>query len=344
MSDVVEVSYTGDILAHRRCPRAWAYHRHVGLHPYEQVQAMEGLLAHHAMEWLTIFYRENGRHANAEELAKQLMNRYSVLRSRGVRSEFVKKVVIITRVVLILFPLAAPPSLAEGTFDKSAPLDDVIRACVEGAVHTEYEIKSVQALTPGAYPSKNKYLLRGVLDLVRQESGTFEYHRVFVISNPADCSGTLKAGTVATKVDDVEIWDYKASKPDTPYIGDYVRQLLTYAAIYHQHTGKLPKRCVLAFLRQPKKGTLADHLVAIEITQPLVDAALNWTTNQIGAIGSSVITFRKNPLAISAGDEGSGTISTELRNQCTTCGQRFDCISYRAVAPSDCDPSRIDKN
>ena len=344
MSDVVEVSYTGDILAHRRCPRAWAYHRHVGLHPYEQVQAMEGLLAHHAMEWLTIFYREKIRHANAEELVQQLLNRYSVLRSRGVRSEFVKKIVIVTRVVLILFPLAAPASLPVGTFDVNAPLDDVVRACVEGAVHTEYEIKSVQSLSPGAYTSKNKYLLRGVLDLVRQESGTFEYHRVFEITNTADCSGILKSGNVKTSAGDVEIWDYKASQPNTPYIGDYVRQLLTYAAIYHQHTGSLPKRCVLAFLRQPKKATLADHLVAIPINQSLVDAALKWTTNQVGAIGTSVTTFRANPKTIPAGDEGSGTISKELRNQCTTCGQRFDCGPYRAVAPFDCDPSRIDKN
>jgi len=344
MSDVVEVSYTGDILAHRRCPRAWAYHRHVGLHPYEQVQAMEGLLAHHAMEWLTIFYRENGRHANAEELAEQLLNRYSVLRSRGVRSEFVKKIVIVTRVVSILFPLAAPASIPAGTFDKNAPLDDVVRACVEGAVHTEYEIKSVQGLTGGGYPGKSKYLLRGVLDLVRQESGTFEYQRVFEITDAADCSGVLKAGHIKTRTDDVEIWDYKASKPTTPYIGDYVRQLLTYAAIYHQHTGSFPKRCVLAFLRQPKKGTLADHLVAIPIDQSLVDAALNWTTSQVGAMGASVTTFRANPLTIPGGDEGSGTISKELRNQCTACGQRFDCSSYSSVAPSDCDPSRIDKN
>ena len=344
MSEVVEVSYTGDILAHRRCPRAWAYQRHVGLHPYEQVQAMEGLLAHHAMEWLTIFYRENGHHANADELAQQLLNRYSVLRSRGVRSEFVKKIVIVTRVVSILFPLASPTSLPVGTFDKAAPLDAVVRACVEGAVHTEYEIKSVQALSPGLYPTKNKYLLRGVLDLVRQESGTFEYHRVFEITNLADCAGILKFGKISTNVDDVEIWDYKASKPDTPYIGDYVRQLLTYAAIYHQHTGSLPKRCVLAFLRQPKKGTLADHLVAIPINQSLVDAALKWTTNQVGSIGSSVTTFRTNPLSIPAGDEGCGKISKELRNQCTACGQRFDCGSYKAVAPTDCDPSRIDKN
>ena len=52
-SDVVEVSYTGDLLAHRRCPRSWVYEQHAGFHPYEQIQAMEGRLVHHAMEWST---------------------------------------------------------------------------------------------------------------------------------------------------------------------------------------------------------------------------------------------------------------------------------------------------
>ena len=47
MNDVIEVSYTGDLLAHRRCPRAWAYEKHAGFVPYEQVQAMEGRLLHH---------------------------------------------------------------------------------------------------------------------------------------------------------------------------------------------------------------------------------------------------------------------------------------------------------
>jgi hypothetical protein len=62
VSDVIEV--TGDLLAHRRWPRAWAYEKHVGMYPYEQVQAMEGHLIHHAMEWLTKQHRESGTHAS----------------------------------------------------------------------------------------------------------------------------------------------------------------------------------------------------------------------------------------------------------------------------------------
>ena len=58
MTDIIEVSYTGDLLAHRRCGRAWAYEKHAGFHPYEVVQAMEGRLIHHAMEWLTRQYQD----------------------------------------------------------------------------------------------------------------------------------------------------------------------------------------------------------------------------------------------------------------------------------------------
>ena len=49
MRDVMEVSYTGDLLGHRRCPRAWCYERQAGFYPYEQVQAMEGRLS--IMRW-----------------------------------------------------------------------------------------------------------------------------------------------------------------------------------------------------------------------------------------------------------------------------------------------------
>jgi hypothetical protein len=71
MTNVIEVSYTGDLLAHRRCPRAWAYEKYAGFHPYEQVQAMEGCLIHHAMEWLTAFFAREKRHASRAELENQ---------------------------------------------------------------------------------------------------------------------------------------------------------------------------------------------------------------------------------------------------------------------------------
>jgi hypothetical protein len=90
MSDVIEVSYTGDLLA-RRCRRAWAYEKRAGFHPYEVVQAMEGRLVHHAMEWLTRQHQEalgRHRHATRAELRAQLEHYFRVLWAGGTRTRF----------------------------------------------------------------------------------------------------------------------------------------------------------------------------------------------------------------------------------------------------------------
>src|SRR5579864_7506130 len=107
MPDVIEVSYTGDLLAHRRCRRAWALEKRVGFLPYEAVQAMEGRLIHHTMEWLTRQYREvrGGRsHPNASEAREQLESYFRVLWARGIRTAFTSKRETLDRVMNNLFP------------------------------------------------------------------------------------------------------------------------------------------------------------------------------------------------------------------------------------------------
>lgn len=91
VTDVIEVSYTGDILAHRRCRRAWCYSKQAGFVPYEQIQAMEGRLLHHAMEWMTVQFNgelQRRRHVTTSELSEQLDHYFRILRSRGVRTAF----------------------------------------------------------------------------------------------------------------------------------------------------------------------------------------------------------------------------------------------------------------
>src|SRR5437660_8794348 len=103
MTDVIEVSYTGDILAHRRCPRAWAYEKHAGFVPYEQVQAMEGRLLHHAMEWMSRTYQEEGKLASREEVFEQLDRFYRILRSRGITTSFASRQEVLERITDNLF-------------------------------------------------------------------------------------------------------------------------------------------------------------------------------------------------------------------------------------------------
>src|SRR6266550_3268996 len=104
MTNVIEVSYTGDLLAHRRCSRSWAFEKYAGFQPYEQVQAMEGRLIHHAMEWLARRYRETGTHPSASELSAQLDHYFRVLWARGFRTAFTSKAGTLSRVQSNLFP------------------------------------------------------------------------------------------------------------------------------------------------------------------------------------------------------------------------------------------------
>lgn len=348
MSDVYEVSYTGDILAHRRCPRAWLYERHVGLRPYEQVQAMEGNLAHFAMEWLTKYYRKHGTYPKATDLGQEMVKRYSVLRSRGIRSEFAKKVEVVARVVEVAYPdsVSFPAGLAPvivGTGD----IDPIVAKCISCALHTEYEIKHVRGLPAGhKFRGKKQVLLRGILDLVIQQQDSMEFSRSYGITDPINLTGVVTNTTVQSHPGDIEIWDYKASQPTTPYIHDYVRQLLTYAALYHRNNPEeeLPARCVLAFLRRPKKGSLQDHLIAVPVTKDLLDHAEDWTMGQIMGIGDSIADFINDPTAAKIGTVGCGSVDKELAKQCTACGQRFDCGPYAKGHAGDCNRSRIDKN
>jgi len=50
---------------------------------------------------------------------------------------------------------------------------------------------------------------------------------------------------------------------------NYVRQLLTYAALYRDRTGALPIRCVLFFINEPPRQDR--RLLAIDVTPPIVE-------------------------------------------------------------------------
>ena len=144
MSDVIEVSYTGDLLAHRRCPRAWCYENHAGFVPYEQVQAMEGRLLHHAMEWMSRRYADGGGLAVRDELREQLERFYRVLRSRGITTAFTTRDEVLDRITDNLF--------------RGEALRRPVEAAVRGAEHTEYELKSVRKVLKTDFAGKNRIL------------------------------------------------------------------------------------------------------------------------------------------------------------------------------------------
>jgi hypothetical protein len=157
------------------------------------------------------------------------------------------------------------------------------------------------------------------------------YSRVWHWTDLAKLKGSISKATVTAQTGDVEIWDYKGTRADTKYVGDYVRQLLTYAALYKEKTADLPKRCVLFFVNEKNED---ERLLAVEVNEDIVSAALQWTIEQVKLIRGTTLSFQKSPLSV----EGGGLeermlppgqrVTDELRQQCTACGFRFDCNEY----------------
>jgi hypothetical protein len=323
VSDLIEVSYTGDLLAHRRCARAWAFEKHVGIRPYEQVQAMEGFLVHHAMEWLTDRHRTMGRHATIDELTEQLNRYFLVLWAKGIRTTFSSKDKTVGRVVDHLFDRGAGGPQPE------------VRAAVEGALHEEYPLRSVRKVIPELYGGKSKVLLTGVLDVVIQQRSELVYPQTWRWTDSPALQGevTYDVPDQAT-VGDREIWDYKGTRlRNNTSRDDYVRQVVTYAALLQDRMG-LPKRCVLFFTNESPGSPR--RLLSIPIDQEVVDASVRWTLEQVRHLRETVLQVQRDPLSIDGGDVTKrdapleNRIDDDLKAQCTTCSQRFDCNTYRA--------------
>lgn len=323
MTDYLELSYTGDLLAHRRCARAWAYEKHVGFHPYEQVQAMEGRLVHHAMDWLARQYRESGQHPSAAELDGQLNRQFRVLWARGIRTTFASKSETVARVLSNLY--------------EGGEMNEIVRAAIEGAVHTEYEIRAVRKLLPAEFDGKQRVLLTGILDLVVQQERPLTYRRGWHWSSLDSLEGQPVELETHAQRGDVEIWDYKGTRADHQFLPDFVRQVLTYAALFEERWGSLPVRCVLYFINERDRNR---RLLAIDVDRSIVDASVEWTMSQVKALYDTRRQFETDPRSVSGGElEAHGRppedrVSPDLAQQCTACGQRFDCDEYRAYLSS----------
>ncbi|MER5318037.1 PD-(D/E)XK nuclease family protein [Streptosporangium roseum] len=325
MSNLIEVSYTGDLLAHRRCARAWAYEKHVGIHPYEQVQAMEGFLIHHAMQWLTDQFRETSAHASEDNLKIQLERYFLVLWARGIRTTFRSKADTIGGVIRHLY--------ADGT-----PRPEV-RAAVEGAIHEEYPLRSVRKVVPELYGGvelyggKDKVLLTGVLDVVIQQKGNLTYPLTWRWTDKAKLLGEVTEVSDHAQPGDREIWDYKGTKlKNNTARDDYVKQVVTYAGLLRERM-ELPTRCVLFFTNEERSSR---RLLSIPVDDEVVEASIHWTLQQVEHLRRTVLKFQQNPNLVEGGALTKQhlplveRVDVDLKAQCTACSQRFDCKTYRA--------------
>ncbi len=317
MSDVIEVSYTGDLLSHRRCPRAWCYEKHAGFVPYEQVQAMEGRLLHHGMEWMSRRYREDGHLVSLDELREQLERYFRVLRSRGITTAFVTRDQVLDRITGNLF--------------RGEDMRRPVEIAVCGAEHTEYELRSVRKVLKTDFAGKSRILLTGIIDLVLQTDDALEYRNVWRWDDLERLEGAPAAMRDLATRGDREIWDIKGSRVKSEYLADYVRQVVTYAGLYRERTGELPARCVLFFVNE-KKDEKA--LLSVPIDAAVVDSGLRWTIEQVADLQRTLAAFERDPEAVAGGtvvlrDRPVGErVDGVLRAQCTGCAQRFDCVEY----------------
>lgn len=317
MNEILAVSYTGDLLAHRRCPRAWAYSKLAGFHPYEQAQALEGSLIHGTMEWLVDHYRVRQLHPSVADAQQYLEARFSILWARGLKTAFSSKKKTIERVLGNLYP--------------NNVIRPTVAAAVEGASHTEYELRAVRKIVPGDFQGKEKLMITGILDLVLHQRDGFQFNRTWEWSDLLQLKGNGTNAPLSAMANDLEVWDYKGTKADGPYERDYVLQLLTYARLYQERTGILPIRCVLFYINEDGSG---DELLAIPIDQQVIAAAEEWTVQQAKALRKTAIQFQIDPSSVTGGsleyvDPATGSpIDPVLKKQCTACAQRFNCSEY----------------
>jgi hypothetical protein len=210
-------------------------------------------------------------------------------------------------------------------------LDKTVRSAVEGAVHTEYEIRAVKKLIEGDFAGKSRMLLTGIIDLVVQQQDPLTYESAWKWTSLADLDGEVSHVLITAQPDELEIWDYKGTRANTPYITDYVRQLLTYAALYQDRTGKPPSRCVLFFINE---SNLAERLVVVPVDPEIVKRTVDWTIDQVKELRKTTLRFEKDPCSVEGGslrlaaNKVGARTDDELRKQCTACGFRFDCLEY----------------
>src|SRR5207248_6102844 len=114
-----------------------------------------------------------------------------------------------------------------------------------------------------------------------------------------------------------------------------------------ERSGRRPARAVLFFLNEPDVNR---QLLAINVDQPIIGAALEWTKSEVRQLQETVQNFMEQPSSVMGGGV-EGVVSEELRQQCTACSIRYDCDAYGSLLkrrdgrrPADIDIYNVNKN
>jgi hypothetical protein len=90
-------------------------------------------------------------------------------------------------------------------------------------------------------------------------------------------------------------------------------------------------------------------LLAIPVDPGVITKAEEWTIGQVRELRGTVIKFQNNPTSVDGGSLELQSLpigqrtDEELRQQCTACGLRFDCLEYKTFLGSPNHPDvRLD--
>src|SRR5205814_1700884 len=138
--------------------------------------------------------------------------------------------------------------------------------------------RSVRKVIEADFGGKSRILLTGIIDLVLQQQDALTYRQTWVWDDVDTLRGKPQKIADAAAPGQREIWDIKGSRIKTPYLIDYVRQVVTYAALYRERTGMIPRRCVLFFVNEERDE---QALLSVPVDDAIIESGLRWTIEQV---------------------------------------------------------------
>ena len=218
-------------------------------------------------------------------------------------------------------------------------IDPIVQSVIEGAQHTEYELRAVKKVLPADFAGKSRILLNGVLDLVIQQQAPLTYQRVWQWDSLDDLTGHAAPASLSAAPGDVEIWDYKATRAATPTLTTTPPTPDIRRPVQGPH--RLAPDPLRPLLHQRKEGHT--RLLAIDVDDTLVQAALDWTEEQVRELQATTLILRAIP-TVTAGElvrknnPLGQRLTSESTQQCTACSFRFGWKSTKLTWAAGRDP------
>jgi putative RecB family exonuclease len=302
-SRIRKYSTTGDILSFRRCRRQYGYFGVRGFAGADATQRYFGTLVHDVLDQLNRQHRSGSAvptdNSAITSLVRECVEKaHERLVRTGVRTY--KSHDQRERAATLITRFV---QLLGSTF-------------FANVTETEYRLER-----PLRTSTDRPYILEGVVD---------------VLSGAASHALRLPFGTAP---DDVEIWDYKSGRrpaEDSDELQTYVYQMLVYAELYYQQTGRYPARSVLVFLGELGNDTRWNEVAG----DPARFKELFYAVDPIGGkidVTTAIEDFGRTVDEIEAERSRPYQLQWEVPihevdpQTCDACDIRFSCLRFASA-------------